>query len=219
MPASAYVINLSNFGAFGSSTGCNALCPTWALAFEEQFYVVWPVLLMPMLRLWKLLTIACIATVLAAGFLVSRFFLVSGGASLARIYNGPDTQSDQPPLAAPLYSCSRWSGQGFRVHAFLQAGTRWCGPAAGLALVVAVFMLKEPDQPGSWFDFFWTAGPTALGLLAGPVIGSLVLRPAGLASRVLSHPWLANPGRDLSYAADLWHIPIYLLLIPMVPSL
>jgi peptidoglycan/LPS O-acetylase OafA/YrhL len=56
-------------------------------------------------------------------------------------------------------------------------------------------------------------------LLAGLVIGSLVLRPAGLASRILSHPWLANPGRDLSYAAYLWHLPVYLLLIPLVPSL
>ena len=41
----------------------------------------------------------------------------------------------------------------------------------------------------------------------------------GLASRVLSHPWLANPGRDLSYAIYLWHLPFFLLLIPLVPSL
>jgi peptidoglycan/LPS O-acetylase OafA/YrhL len=41
----------------------------------------------------------------------------------------------------------------------------------------------------------------------------------GLASRVLSHPWLANPGRDLSYAIYLWHLPVFLLLIPLVPSL
>jgi peptidoglycan/LPS O-acetylase OafA/YrhL len=32
----------------------------------------------------------------------------------------------------------------------------------------------------------------------------------------LSHPWLANPGRDLSYAAYLWHMPVYLLLLPLI---
>jgi peptidoglycan/LPS O-acetylase OafA/YrhL len=83
--------------------------------------------------------------------------------------------------------------------------------------VAAVFTFKEPDTPGPWFDVFWTAGPTALALLAGLVIGSLVLRPAGLASRSLSHPWLANPGRDLSYAAYLWHMPVYFLLLPLIP--
>ena len=31
-----------------------------------------------------------------------------------------------------------------------------------------------------------------------------------------SHPWLANPGRDLSYALYLWHLPVFLLLIPLV---
>jgi peptidoglycan/LPS O-acetylase OafA/YrhL len=62
-------------------------------------------------------------------------------------------------------------------------------------------------------------GPTALALLAGVFIGSLVLWPAGSASRILSHLWLANPRRDLSYAAYLWHLPIYLLLIPLVRAL
>jgi peptidoglycan/LPS O-acetylase OafA/YrhL len=108
---------------------------------------------------------------------------------------------------------------GSRVHSALQAGARWAGPLAGLALVAAVFALHEPNETGTWFNVFWTAGPTTLALLSGVVIGSLVLRPAGLGSRILSHPWLANPGRDLSYAAYLWHLPIYLLLIPLIPSL
>ncbi|MCO4276551.1 acyltransferase [Pseudarthrobacter sp. HLT3-5] len=217
IPAAGYVMNLSNFGVFGSSTGGGALSPTWTLAVEEQFYLVWPVLLLVMLRFWKVRTVAWITAVLAAGFLVSRFFLVSGGASLARIYNGPDTRADQLLLGCTLALVFASVRPGSRFHASLQAGARWGGPAAGLALVVAVFTFKEPDKPGPWFDVFWTAGPTALALLAGLVIGSLVLRPAGLASRVLSHPWLANPGRDLSYAAYLWHMPVYLLLIPLVP--
>jgi peptidoglycan/LPS O-acetylase OafA/YrhL len=58
-----------------------------------------------------------------------------------------------------------------------------------------------------------------LALLAALAIGWLVLRPANFTARILSHPWLAGPGRDLSYAMYLWHLPVYLLLMPLVPSL
>jgi peptidoglycan/LPS O-acetylase OafA/YrhL len=219
IPAAGYVMNLSNFGLFGASTGGNALSPTWTLAVEEQFYLVWPVVLLVMLRFWKVRTVAWLTAVLAAGFLVSRVLLVSGGAPLARLYNGPDTRADQLLLGCTLALVFASVSPGSRVHAALQACARWVGPLAGLALVAALFVLQEPATPGTWFSVFWSAGPTALALLAAVVIGSLVLRPAGLASRILSHPWLANPGRDLSYAAYLWHLPVYLLLIPLVPSL
>ncbi|MDR6413312.1 hypothetical protein J2808_000028 [Pseudarthrobacter sulfonivorans] len=59
--------------------------------------------------------------------------------------------------------------------------------------MAALLALTEPTTPGAWFDVFWTFGPTVLALLAAVVIGSLVLRPAGLGSRILSHPWLATP--------------------------
>jgi peptidoglycan/LPS O-acetylase OafA/YrhL len=219
IPAAAYVMNLANYGAFGSSTGGNALSPAWTLAVEEQFYLVWPLLLLGMLRFWKVRTVAWITAVLAAAFLLERFLLVSGGASLARIYNGPDTRADELLLGCTLALVLTSISPGSRVHTSLLTGVRRGGPVAGLALVVAMFTFKEPDKPGLWFDIFWTAGPTALALLAGLVIGWLVLQPAGLAARILSHPWLASPGRDLSYAFYLWHLPVYLLLIPLVPSL
>ncbi|MCO4264409.1 acyltransferase [Pseudarthrobacter sp. MDT3-26] len=219
IPAAGYVMNLSNFGAFGSSTGGGALSPTWTLAVEEQFYLVWPVLLLLMLRFWKVRTVAWITTVLATGFLVSRFFLVSGGASLARLYNGPDTRADELLLGCAAALVLTSINPGSRLHVSLQAGVRRGGPLAGLALVIALFTLKEPTAPGAWFDIFWTVGPTALAILAGLVIGWLVLLPDGLISKVLSHRWLSRPGRDLSYGIYLWHLPVFILLIPLVPSL
>ena len=85
--------------------------------------------------------------------------------------------------------------------------------------MAALFLLKEPDAPGAWFNTFWTMGPTALALVSAVLIGSLVLQPAGFLSRIFSHPWLARPGRDLSYAMYLWHLPVYLLLMPLIPAL
>lgn len=219
LPAAAYVMNLARFGMFGDSVAGETLGPTWTLAVEEQFYLVWPLLLLVLLRFWKVRTVAWITAGLAAAFLLERFVLVLLGAPLNRLYNGPDTRADELLIGCALALVFTAITPGSRFHASLLAAARWAGPAAGLVLLAAVFLLKEPDTPGPWFSAFWTAGPAVLSLLAAVLIGSLILQPAGCAARVLSHPWLAGPGRDLSYAFYLWHLPVYLLLMPLVPSL
>ena len=123
-----------------------------------------------MLRFWKVRTVAWITAVLAAAFLLERFLLVSGGAPLARLYNGPDTRADELLLGCAVALVLTSISPGSRLHVSLQAGVRRGGPLAGLALVIAVFTLKEPDNPGAWFDIFWTAGPAALAVLAALVI-------------------------------------------------
>lgn len=219
LPAAAYVMNLAHFGMFGDSIAGETLGPTWTLAVEEQFYLVWPLLLLVMLRFWKVRTTALATTALAAAFVLNRFLLVNAGEPLDRIYNGPDTRADELLIGCALALLFTAVRQGSRLHAGLLAASRWGGPLAGVALVAALFLLKEPDTPGTWFNVFWTAGPAALALLAAVLIGSLVLQPAGFLSRILSHPWLARPGRDLSYGMYLWHLPVYLLLMPLIPEL
>lgn len=219
LPAAAYVMNLARFGMFGDSVAGETLGPTWTLAVEEQFYLVWPVLLLVLLRFWTVRTVTWITAGLAAGFLLERSVLVLLGAPLNRLYNGSDTRADELLIGCTLALVFTAVTPGSRFHMTLLAAARWAGPPAGLMLLAALFLLKEPDTPGLWFSAFWAAGPTVLSLLAAALIGSLVLQPAGFAARVLSHPWLAGPGRDLSYAFYLWHLPVYLLLMPLVPSL
>jgi peptidoglycan/LPS O-acetylase OafA/YrhL len=219
LPAAGYVMNLAHFGAFGPSITGETLGPTWTLAVEEQFYLVWPPLLLVMLRFWKLRTVTWMTAGLAGGFLLERFLLVSLGAPLGRLYNGPDTRADELLIGcalALLFTCVR---PGSALHGSLQSAARWGAPLAAVILVATVFLLQEPHTPGTWFAAFWTAGPAGLSLLAAVLIGSLVLQPAGFMARILSHPWLAGPGRDLSYAMYLWHIPVYLLLMPLIPDL
>jgi peptidoglycan/LPS O-acetylase OafA/YrhL len=149
IPAAGYVMNLSNFGLFGSSTSGNALSPTWTLAVEEQFYLVWPMLLLVMLRFWKVRTVAWLTAVLALGFVGSRLHLVLDGAPLARLYNGPDTRADQLLLGCTLALLFTSVKPDSRVHASLQSGARWIGPLAGMALASAAFLLKEPNGTGT----------------------------------------------------------------------
>ncbi|NUT69600.1 acyltransferase [Pseudarthrobacter sp. C4D7] len=219
LPAATYVMNLAHFGLFGDSIAGETLGPTWTLAVEEQFYLVWPVLLMVMLRFWKVRTTAIATVVLAALFVLNRFLLVTAGQPLDRIYNGPDTRADELLLGCALALLFTAVRQGSRAHRAMASAARWGAPVAGATLVAALFLLKEPDTPGAWFTTFWTVGPTVLALLSGVLIGSLVLQPAGFLSRILSHPWLARPGRDLSYGMYLWHLPVYLLLMPLIPAL
>ncbi|MBT2567184.1 acyltransferase [Arthrobacter sp. ISL-85] len=219
LPAAGYVMNLAHFGMFGDSIAGETLGPTWTLAVEEQFYLVWPLLLLVMLRFWKVRTAAFATVALAAAFVLNRFLLVDAGQPLDRIYNGPDTRADELLIGCALALLFTAVRQGSRLHHALASAARWGAPVAGVTLVAALFLLKEPDTPGAWFNTFWTVGPVALALLSAVLIGSLVLQPAGFLSRTLSHPWLARPGRDLSYAMYLWHLPVYLLLMPLIPAL
>ena len=219
LPAAAYVMNLAHFGMFGDSIAGETLGPTWTLAVEEQFYLVWPLLLLVMLRFWRVRTTAFATVALAAAFVLNRFLLVDTGEPLDRIYNGPDTRADELLIGCALALLFTAVRQGSRLHNALLSVSRWAAPLACTALLAALFLLKEPDAPGTWFNVFWTVGPTALALLSAVLVGSLVLQPAGFLSRILSHPWLARPGRDLSYGMYLWHLPVYLLLMPLIPAL
>ncbi|UUL77454.1 acyltransferase [Pseudarthrobacter sp. Fe7] len=219
LPAAAYVMNLAHFGMFGDSIAGETLGPTWTLAVEEQFYLVWPLLLLVMLRFWKVRTAAVATVALAAAFVLNRFLLLNAGEPLDRIYNGPDTRADELLIGCALALLFTAVRHGSRVHDALVSVARWGAPAAGATLVAALFLLKEPDAPGAWFTTFWTVGPTALALLSAVLIGGLVLQPAGFLARILSHPWLARPGRDLSYGMYLWHLPVYLLLMRLIPAL
>ncbi|MET1089262.1 MAG: acyltransferase [Arthrobacter sp.] len=218
LPAAGYVMNLAHVGMFGSSITGETFGPTWTLAVEEQFYLVWPLLLLVLLRFWRIRTVAWITAGLAVAFLLERFLLVLLGAPLSRLYNGPDTRADELLIGCTLALVFTLVQRGSRFHARLVGAARWAGPPAALVLLAAVFLLQEPSTPGLWFSAFWTAGPTVLALLAALAIGWLVLSPATFTARILSHPWLAGPGRDLSYAFYLWHLPVYLLLMPLVPS-
>ena len=81
----------------------------WTLAIEEQFYIVWPpvVLLLlhwgrklrPARRLWPVLAVAVVGAIASA---VDMRLSFQGGASVMRLYEGTDTRSQDILIGAAL---------------------------------------------------------------------------------------------------------------------
>ena len=202
LPAAAYVMNLAHFGTFGDSIAGETLGPTWTLAVEEQFYLVWPLLLLVMLRFWKVRTVACATLALAGAFLLNRFLLVSAGQPLARIYNGPDTRADELLIGCALALLFTSLRPGSRPHRALVSVARWGAPLAAITLAAALFLLKEPDTPGAWFTAFWTAGPAVLALLVRPA-DRRPCAPAGRLPGADPEPSVARQARPRPFICDV----------------
>ena len=156
----------------------------WSLAEEEQFYLLWPLLLPFVVGSRRALRI--FGAVL--GFLVLfRLVLALGGASHHRLYNGPDTHADGLVAGSAIAFLRQRSGNLRITHseAFV-----------GLAIAVGALALRHPTR--AW---------DALGLPIAEAACVIVLI-AGLTlpawHTALSWSALRWFGR-ISYSLYLWH--------------
>jgi peptidoglycan/LPS O-acetylase OafA/YrhL len=182
---------------------------TWSLAIEEQFYVLWPLLLLVILRLagraWRRigLTVAVVATALSAGLMALLFH---PGGDPARIYYGTDTRLFD--LTAGI------------VVAFLAAARPQPGPVARRALHVAgpvaaiglaVFWVTAGTSGGLPRSWMFQGGFLACAVLAAVVVADARLVERGPFARLLSLPPVHFLG-TISYGIYLWHWPIIVYL-------
>jgi peptidoglycan/LPS O-acetylase OafA/YrhL len=179
---------------------------TWSLAIEEQFYLVWPLLVLLILRLGgRVRTLFAVALGAALLSAIWAHLLWVNGSGVARIYYGSDTGAVSLMFgcaAGILYGAVKWQGL-----------ARSLVQAAGVigALVIMLGFVK------SWPpDLDYGAGVTALmalGVACG-VLG-LVAAPVRPIEFVLSLTPLVLLGR-ISYGAYLWQGPVIMLLIAYV---
>jgi peptidoglycan/LPS O-acetylase OafA/YrhL len=178
-----------------------SLSHLWSLAQEEQFYVLWPPLLILVMRarpalLTRLLglAIACVA--------VERFAFMSSG-SFWRVYLGPDTHSE-PILVGCLFAV--WFARG----SFLFAGARSRAASASLVGILALIAfwgpLTEALSLSSAGALYGTPLLTVFAAAAGIVIVDCAVGTSALA-RLLSVRPLRFLGQ-ISYSLYLWHIPV-----------
>jgi peptidoglycan/LPS O-acetylase OafA/YrhL len=167
-----------------SYTGLDHL---WSLAQEEQFYLVWPLLLLVITKRRRPIVWA---SLLLATMLAYRTGLVLSGARLTRIYRGPDTHGVGLMSGAVLALLV--TRRPVRVDERL----------AKVAFLTVALLAVAQFWDAAWWLYFQPLVEVGCVVLVAAALFEPELR------EVLSFRPLVWVGR-ISYSLYLWHWPVY----------
>ncbi len=194
------------------------LTHTWSLAVEEQFYLIWPLVVLAVLHVTKtfakgLRALLVLSVVGATASATEMALLYSPTANTTRLYFGTDTHAQSILIGAAM-ACAMLMIQ-------RRQGTTGLAPQAtsptarrllvlvGLVGFAVMFTLANVATGTAAFDY--QGGFAISALASAAVIIGAVCVPSGVVARVLSlRPlvWLGT----ISYGAYLWHFPIYIFV-------
>lgn len=183
---------LKESGYFDPAAELKPLLHLWSLGIEEQFYIVWPLLIYAAAKLRiNLLVTTILLAVLSFGLNIGRI-----DAHVVQTFYSPITRIWELMLGALLAYITLYSSEQYRLITKKFAN---CIAIMGLVLIVmALSLLNDTNLFPGW----WAALPTVGGVLliaAGP--------SAWVNRKVLaSHP-LVFVGL-ISYPLYLWHWPL-----------
>ena len=187
---------------FDLFSGPSPLEHLWSLAVEEQFYLIWPLLLLVLLKLTggRKPRVALIAAGLAAvSFLLLAVF-AHPGIDNTRAYEGTDTRAGELLVGAALALVYRPSRITFTPPRSVRAGVDLAGLAALLGIV---WMVANT----STFSLSLYRGGLLLLALLSALLLVAVSYPGSVSGRVLGAPvprWIG----ERSYGIYLWHLPV-----------
>ena len=210
-----FIVSGSNY--FAQSALTSPLTHTWSLAIEEQFYLVWPVVVVLILtRTRRLRTLwwTCLAS--TVGSALEMVVLFHGGSSLTRLYYGTDTHAQSllagATLAVALGMITERRRAGLAPDPSLTPTSRRGRlllavlGAAGIAACAVLWWRATGSS-----SFLYDGGFLVAALSAGAVLAAAVCDPNGLIARALSLRPLRYVGR-ISYGVYLWHYPLFIWL-------
>ncbi|ORV81310.1 hypothetical protein AWC12_28940 [Mycolicibacterium iranicum] len=218
-----FVANQTDYFAQGAPP--SPLQHTWSLAVEEQYYVLWPVLIAAVIaglgaiayrrgatlsRRAVRTAVFCLATAGVAASATATFFLSSAD-NLNRVYFGTDTrvQALLVGAAAAALVVRDWRGLTAGLAMFRSRWTRWVAWALPVVGLVVLFMAARIATGSA--EEFRSGLLIVVALAAILVIAPVALAQDGPIARLLSVGPLVGLGA-ISYGVYLWHWPIFLVL-------
>jgi peptidoglycan/LPS O-acetylase OafA/YrhL len=209
-----YVANwhfvFSGQGYFTQSTTPSPLLPMWSLGVEEQYYLIWPLVTLFILRRGGTRWVAWVAGVAAGASALLMASMYLAGSSIDRLYYGTDTRVQALLVGSVLGAIA--SHRQWRVIAVSWARTR-VGRLTGIVLGatgagVLLWVWHAFNGQGA---FLYQGGFLVVALAAGAVVTAVTSWRTSLLAAVLSLRPLTYIGR-ISYGLYLYHWPLFLAL-------
>jgi peptidoglycan/LPS O-acetylase OafA/YrhL len=183
------------FAPFSASSPLRHL---WSLAVEEQFYLVWPVLVLLVLRRWSVRALAVVTALLAAASVVVMVAVYKPG-SVSRAYYGTDARAHVLLIGALLALAVP----------HLLTRPAWRRAVGGLGVAGAAYVMWAFIEINGQGSFLYHGGSLLFAVAAAGVLATAVVVREGAVARVLALRPLRAVGR-VSYGLYLWHWPVFL---------
>jgi peptidoglycan/LPS O-acetylase OafA/YrhL len=196
------VLNVHDAGSV-SGPFSDYLGHLWSLSAEVQFYAVWPLVLLPLVR--RHASKAVVLAVPVGLFVASsaeRTFLAVHHMQWNRLYLGPDTRSTALWAGCIVGLLHFWGA--FDRSPFLRPAAQALVLPAFLALAGLVAL---PAMAFSTERTPYTWGLTVVGLSAGALVAAAACARGGILRPLLEARPLEWLGR-ISYSVYLWHVPL-----------
>jgi len=221
LSAAAYVNNwwlvvhdVSYFARFGPPQPLNHL---WSLSIEEQFYIVWPFVLLLGTKLVHdaragsavrpRLAVVTLGLAFVSAILMAVLYKPSLDPS--RVYYGTDTRAQELLFGAALAMI--WPSR--QLRAAISSQARRTIDIAGLAGLAVVFLMFW--QTSEFSPFLYRGGFAVLAIATALAVAALAHPASRLGPIVGCRPmrWIG----ERSYGIYLWHFPVIVLTSPSGP--